>query len=74
MSAFSPQAVRDDFPILRREINGRPLAYLDNAATTQKPWPHGEALARLPGPRRCGMGPGDGFQRPYVRGVLLCWK
>ena len=29
--------VRDDFPILKREIHGFPLAYLDNAATTQKP-------------------------------------
>jgi cysteine desulfurase/selenocysteine lyase len=29
--------VRADFPILKREINGKPLVYLDNAATTQKP-------------------------------------
>ncbi len=29
--------LRDDFPILRREINGAPLVYLDSAATTQKP-------------------------------------
>jgi cysteine desulfurase/selenocysteine lyase len=29
--------VRDDFPILSREFNGYPLAYLDSAATTQKP-------------------------------------
>jgi len=29
--------VREDFPILKREIYGRPLVYLDNAATTQKP-------------------------------------
>ncbi len=29
--------VRADFPILQRQINGRPLIYLDNAATTQKP-------------------------------------
>jgi len=29
--------VRKDFPILKREIHGQPLAYLDNAATTQKP-------------------------------------
>ena len=29
--------VRKDFPILKREIHGHPLAYLDNAATTQKP-------------------------------------
>lgn len=29
--------LRDDFPILRREIKGKPLVYLDSAATTQKP-------------------------------------
>ena len=29
--------IRGDFPILRQKINGHPLAYLDNAATTQKP-------------------------------------
>ena len=29
--------MRDDFPILQRKINGYPLVYLDNAATTQKP-------------------------------------
>lgn len=31
------ERIRLDFPILSRLINGRPLAYLDNAATTQKP-------------------------------------
>ncbi|MCI0833568.1 MAG: cysteine desulfurase [Chloroflexi bacterium] len=31
------EAVRADFPILSRKINDRPLVYLDNAATTQKP-------------------------------------
>ena len=30
-------AVRAQFPILQREVNGFPLAYFDNAATTQKP-------------------------------------
>jgi cysteine desulfurase / selenocysteine lyase len=30
--------VRRDFPILDQEVHGHPLAYLDNAATTQKPW------------------------------------
>lgn len=34
---FDPSTVREDFPILSRMIEGRPLAYLDNAATTQKP-------------------------------------
>lgn len=29
--------MRDQFPILQREVNGYPLVYLDNAATTQKP-------------------------------------
>jgi len=31
------ERIREDFPILRRQVNGRPLIYLDNAATTQKP-------------------------------------
>ena len=30
-------AIRRDFPILRREVHGKPLVYLDNAATSQKP-------------------------------------
>lgn len=34
---FDPHAVRGDFPILFERINGKPLVYLDNAATTQKP-------------------------------------
>ena len=29
--------IREDFPILKRQIRGKPLVYLDNAATTQKP-------------------------------------
>lgn len=32
-----PASVRDDFPLLSREINGRPIVYLDSAATSQKP-------------------------------------
>ena len=31
------EKIREDFPILKRKINGHPLVYLDNAATTQKP-------------------------------------
>ncbi|HKR87885.1 MAG TPA: aminotransferase class V-fold PLP-dependent enzyme, partial [Phenylobacterium sp.] len=34
---FDPQAVRADFPILSREVNGKPLIYLDSAASAQKP-------------------------------------
>lgn len=36
--------VRQDFPILSREVYKRPLVYLDNAATTQKPRPVVEAM------------------------------
>jgi cysteine desulfurase/selenocysteine lyase len=38
--------IREDFPILAREVNGRPLVYLDNAATTQKPRQVIDALVR----------------------------
>jgi len=34
---FPVESLRDDFPILHQEINGKPLVYFDNAATTQKP-------------------------------------
>ncbi len=34
---YDVEAVREDFPILHQEINGHPLVYLDNGATSQKP-------------------------------------
>lgn len=34
---FDPQTIRKDFPILAREVHGKPLVYLDNAASAQKP-------------------------------------
>ena len=34
---FDATSIRADFPILQQEVNGHPLVYLDNAATTQKP-------------------------------------
>lgn len=37
VAAFDVQAARRDFPILQEQVNGHPLVYLDNAATTQKP-------------------------------------
>ena len=39
------KSIRDDFPILSRSVYGRPLVYLDNAATTQKPRQVIEAIA-----------------------------
>ncbi len=37
LDALDVARIRQDFPILHQEINGKPLVYLDNAATTQKP-------------------------------------
>lgn len=34
---FDVTKIREDFPILKREVNGKPLVYLDNAATSQTP-------------------------------------
>jgi cysteine desulfurase/selenocysteine lyase len=36
-TSFDVEAIRRDFPILREQVNGRPLIWLDNGATTQKP-------------------------------------
>lgn len=37
MAPYDVGRVREDFPILGRQVHGKPLVYLDNAATTQKP-------------------------------------
>lgn len=50
MSTFTPAEIariRADFPILSREVRGKPLVYLDNGATTQKPIQVIEAQARV---------------------------
>jgi cysteine desulfurase/selenocysteine lyase len=46
IEVFDPAAVRADFPILSTTANGRPLVYLDNGATTQKPRQVIEAVER----------------------------
>ncbi len=43
---FDVDVIRAQFPILSREINGRPIAYLDNAASAQKPQAVIDALTR----------------------------
>jgi len=44
-TSFDVAAIRADFPILRTSAHGKPLVYLDNAATTQKPQAVLDALA-----------------------------
>lgn len=43
---LDPDQIRLDFPALHQEVNGHPLVYLDNAATTQKPRDVLDALAK----------------------------
>jgi cysteine desulfurase/selenocysteine lyase len=47
VTGFDPWRVRADFPILQRSIRGKPLVYLDNAASTQKPRIVIDTLARF---------------------------
>jgi cysteine desulfurase / selenocysteine lyase len=44
---FDVPAIREDFPILRQKIHGKPIAWLDNAATTQKPQSVIDAISRF---------------------------
>jgi cysteine desulfurase/selenocysteine lyase len=44
---FDVRRVREDFPILRQTVRGRPLAYLDNAASAQKPQAVIDAVTRF---------------------------
>lgn len=47
MASFDVAKVREDFPILKQKISGKPLVYFDNAATTQKPRRVIEAISRF---------------------------
>jgi len=44
---FHVEAIRQDFPILQQRVHGKPLIWLDNAATTQKPQAVIDALSRF---------------------------
>jgi len=43
------KTIRADFPVLHQQVNGKPLVYLDNAATAQKPRSVIEALVNYYG-------------------------
>jgi len=45
-AAFDVERIRQDFPILSTQMHGKPLVYLDNAATTQKPQPVIDTLVK----------------------------
>ena len=44
---FDPRIVKADFPVLAREINGKPIVYLDSANTSQKPHAVIDAMSRF---------------------------
>ncbi len=35
--SFDVRRIKEDFPILKQQVHGKPLVYLDNAASAQKP-------------------------------------
>jgi len=45
--ALDVSRIRKDFPVLERQVHGRPLTYLDSAATSQSPTPVLEAMTRF---------------------------
>lgn len=45
LETYNIDKIRADFPILKRQVNGKPLVYLDNGATTQKPTTVIDAIA-----------------------------
>jgi cysteine desulfurase/selenocysteine lyase len=45
--SFDVARIREDFPVLKQTIHGKPLVYLDSAATAQKPWSVIEAIRKF---------------------------
>ena len=60
-SGLDPARIRADFPILDLQVNGKPLVYLDNAASAQMPQRVMCTTAR-PGPT-CGSGTSTSSKR-----------
>jgi len=46
LTTINVARIREDFPVLKRQVNGKPLVYFDNAATSQKPRAVIEAIGR----------------------------
>ena len=46
-AGFDVEKIREDFPVLKQNIHGRPLVYLDSAATAQKPFAVIDAIRRF---------------------------
>ena len=44
---FDVEKIREDFPVLKQKVHGKPLVYFDSAATAQKPYVVVEAIRRF---------------------------
>jgi len=60
-SRFDVEKVREDFPILKHTVRGKPLVYLDNAATSQKPRAVIDAITRYYGGTKANIQRGVHF-------------
>src|SRR5438034_9399864 len=67
-TGFDVEKIRRDFPILSREIRGKKLVYLDNAATAQKPRAVIEAISRYYEQGNASVHPGVPFLSEHPRG------
>src|SRR5947209_12541075 len=47
LAPFDVEKIREDFPVLKQNIHGKPLVYLDSAATAQKPFAVIDAIRRF---------------------------
>src|SRR5438874_12629279 len=47
IAPFDVEKIREDFPVLKQNIHGKPLVYLDSAATAQKPFAVIDAIRRF---------------------------
>jgi len=47
LTAFDVEKLREDFPVLKQQIHGKPLVYMDSAATAQKPYAVIDAIRRF---------------------------
>src|ERR1043166_9447835 len=46
-ASFDVEKIRQDFPVLKQTVHGKPLVYLDNAATAQKPFAVIDAIRKF---------------------------
>jgi cysteine desulfurase/selenocysteine lyase len=67
MKLLDVQKIRDDFPVLKRQVHGKPLVYLDNAASSQKPQAMIDRIAKIYGEEYARAEEGHALSREATR-------